>query len=208
MMEVRFYFDPACPWTWITSRWMVEVAPQRDLTVRWETFSLLHRNRDNPAYDWVRDELHAQYPSLRIIEAARNHIGNDGVDRIYTSLGTLIHHDGDSNLDRLAEAVASAGLDPEFLAAGHDPSFDAAIIASTEEGWRLIGDDGGIPLIVIPGQRAPLFGPVLSPAPTGPDALDLWDTFVSLGRFNGLYEIKRSRATEPQFGARPPVFLP
>jgi hypothetical protein len=202
-MQVRFYFDPACPWTWITSRWLVEVAQQRPIEIVWETFSLRHRNRDNPGYDWLRDELDAQLPGLRVIEAARARHGNDAVGRLYTAFGTLIHHDRDDNLTRLAEGVAMAGLGPELVGEGSNESWDASIIASTEAGWAIIGDDAGIPLIVVPDNPSILFGPVLSPAPTGAAAVELWDAFVTLGKFEGLYEIKRTRDVRPIFGPRP-----
>lgn len=202
-MEVRFFFDPACPWTWITSRWLVEVAEQRSLGISWETFSLRHRNRDNPDYDWIRDELNTQHRAMRVIEAGRSRHGNDAVGRLYTALGTLIHHDGDADLTRLDEAIVAAGLEPQLIAAGDDDAWDASIIASTEAGRALIGDDAGILLIVIPDNPAILFGPVLSPAPTGQAALDLWDVFVTLGHFEGLYEIKRTKTTGPIFGPRP-----
>jgi len=203
MTPIDFWFDPACPWTWITSRWLVEVSTPRELDVTWHPFSLRYRNQDNPGYDWIRDELDRQHPAMRVVEATRERHGNDAVGRLYTALGTLIHHDRDANLDRLAEAIASTGLPPDLIREGDDPSWDAPLEASTKEGWSIIGDDGGIPLIVVPGQPATFFGPVLSPAPTGQDAVDLWDAFVSLGRFTGLYEIKRSRSVKPIFGTRP-----
>lgn len=205
MTPIDFYFDPACPWTWITSRWVTEVAGARDLDVTWLTFSLRFRNRDNPGYDRIRDELDRQHPGVRVIEAVRAAHGNEAVARLYTTMGTLIHHDGDSNLERLADAISLAGLPAELIEAGDDASWDASIETSTRAGWNIIGDDGGIPLIVQPDQASTFFGPVLSPAPTGRDALDLWDAFVVLGRFEGLYEIKRSREGGPKFGVRPNV---
>jgi len=203
--EVDFWFDPACPWTWITSRWLVEVASARDVAITWHVFSLRFRNRDNPGYDWIRDELDRQHPAMRIIDAVRERFGNDAVGRLYTALGALIHHDRDADLERLADAIEWADLPADLIAAGADSTRDAAIESSTRAGWDIIGDEAGIPLIVLPGSPATFFGPVLSPAPTGQDALDLWDAFVTLGRFTGLYEIKRSRTVSPQFGARPPI---
>ena len=184
---------------------MVEVAEQRSIGITWETFSLRHRNRDNPGYDWLRGEMDAQHPGVRIIEAARQQYGNDAVDRLYTAFGTLIHHDRDDKLTRLAEGVGAAGFGADLLAEGQNAEWDDAIVASTELGRSLIGDDAGIPLIVIPDNPAILFGPVLSPAPTGPAALELWDAFVTLGRFPGLYEVKRTRDVRPIFGAPPSV---
>lgn len=203
MLPVQFYFDPACPWTWITSRWVVDVAAQRGFDITWLPFSLRHRNIDNAGYDRIRDELDAQHPGMRVIEAARHQYGNDAVGGLYTAFGTLIHHDRDDNLARLAEGIAMANLPPVLIDAANDDSFDAGIIASTEAGRAIVGDDAGIPIVVVDGARSTFFGPVLSPAPTGADAVELWDAFVTLGRFDGLYEIKRTRSVGPIFGPRP-----
>jgi 2-hydroxychromene-2-carboxylate isomerase len=201
--SVDFFFDPACPWTWITARWVVEVAEHRPIDITWRTFSLRFHNRDNPDYDWLRDELNAQYPSLRIIEAVRAVHGNTAVGRLYTELGTRIHHDRDDDLVGLEDAVRAVGFGDDMLAAGDDPSFDAAIEASTKEGLAIAGGTLGIPIIALAGARVTYFGPVLSPAPTGRDAVELWDTFVSLMRYDGVYEIKRTRDGRPQLGPRP-----
>ncbi|MCY7299743.1 MAG: disulfide bond formation protein DsbA [Ilumatobacteraceae bacterium] len=201
--NVRFFFDPACPWTWITSRWMVEVAEARDIEVEWVIFSLRHRNRDNPDYDGFRAVLNAQHPAVRVLAAAGKLDGNEAVGRLYTALGSLIHHDGDDHLLRLTEAIEMAGLPADITEHADNEAWDAGIVETTEEGRAIIGDDAGIPLIIVPGNPAAFFGPVLSPAPTGADATDLWDAFVSLGRFEGLYEVKRTRSTGPIFGPRP-----
>lgn len=201
--NVRFFFDPACPWTWITSRWMVEVAEARDIEIEWVIFSLRHRNRDNPGYDGFRAELNAQHPAMRVLAAAGKLHGNQAVGRLYTALGTLIHHDRDEHMTRLAEAIDMAGLPADIIEHADNPAWDEGIVATTEEGRAIIGDDAGIPLIIIPGNPSSFFGPVLSPAPTGADALDLWDAFVTLGRFEGLYEVKRTRSVGPVFGPRP-----
>jgi hypothetical protein len=203
MKTVDFYFDPACPWTWITSRWAVEVSAQREFEIVWKTFSLRYHNRENPGYDWIRERLNQQLPGLRVIDAARERFGNDAVGRLYTTFGTLIHHDGDKPLARLAEGIANAGLPADLIEAGSDSSWDAGIEASTDAAIEIIGKDAGIPLIVIPGAKATFFGSVLSPAPTGAAAGALWDAFVTLGNFEGLYEIKRTREVDPILGPRP-----
>lgn len=203
MAPVQFYFDPACPWTWITARWVVDVAEQQHFDIVWKTFSLRHRNRDNPGYDRLRAELDAQHPGMRVIEAARARYGNDAVGRLYTAFGTLIHHDHDDNLTRLGEGIAMAGLDADLIGAGSDESWDDGIIDSTEAGLALVGQDAGIPIVVVEGATSIFFGPVMSPAPTGIDAVELWNAFVVIGKFDGLYEIKRTRNVGPIFGPRP-----
>jgi hypothetical protein len=182
---------------------MVEVAEARGIEIEWVIFSLRHRNRDNPGYDRLRAELNAQHAAVRVLAATKTLHDDAAVGRLYTALGTLIHHDGDEHMTRLAEAIEMAGLPADIIEHADNPAWDESIVASTEEGRAIIGDDAGIPLIVIPGNPSTFFGPVLSPAPTGQDALDLWDAFVTLGRFEGLYEIKRSRNTGPVFGPRP-----
>lgn len=182
---------------------MVEVAEARNIEIEWVIFSLRHRNRDNPGYDWLRPELNAQHPPMRVLAAAGTLHGNEAVGRLYTALGTLIHHDGDNHMKRLADAIEMAGLPADIIDHADNEAWDESIIATTEEARSIIGDDAGIPLIVIPGSEATFFGPVLSPAPTGADALVLWDAFVTLGQFGGLFEVKRSRTTGPIFGPRP-----
>ena len=200
---VQFYFDPACPWTWITSRWAVEVAPERDLEITWQLFSLRYHNKENPGYDWIRDRLDDQWGGMRVLAAAQQRYGNDAVGRLYTALGTLIHHDDDERLKRLADGIASAGLPAELIEAADDAGWDPIIDQSTERGRAIVGAGVGIPIVVIDGAQSTYFGPVMSPAPTGDEAVELWDAFVVLGRVPGVYEIKRGRSVGPQFGARP-----
>lgn len=200
---VTFYFDPLCPWTWITARWVTEVAATRPLDINWKLFSLRLHNRDNPDYDSLRERLDQQWPALRVIAAAGAQFGGTAVADLYTAIGTLIHHDGDEFVHRLAEAITNAGLPATLLEATTDASWDAAIEASTAEGLALVGADAGIPIIAVDGAETAFFGPVLSPAPTGQEALDLWDAFVALGRFTGLYEIKRTRSDDILMGDRP-----
>ncbi len=200
---VQFYFDPVCPWTWITSRWLVEVAEHRDLQITWNQFSLRYYNKTNPGYDWLREEMEDQHPGMRVLAATKQHHGNAAVGRLYTSLGTLIHHDGDERLVRLAEGIAAAGLPADLIEAGSDSGWDAVIIESTDRAVDLVGKDAGIPIVVIDGAEHTYFGPVLSPAPTGDKALELWDAYVVLGSIDGIYEIKRTRDVRPLLPARP-----
>lgn len=200
---VQFYFDPACPWTWITSRWVVEVAALRDLQITWQLFSLRYHNKDNPGYDWIRAELDDQHPAMRILAATKQHHGNAAVGKLYTALGAFIHYDDDEHLTRLPEVIAAAGLPADIIAAGNDSSWDAIIEESTERAHDIVGKEVGIPIVVIDGAQTTYFGPVLSPAPTGDEALRLWDAFVTLGSITGVYEIKRTREGERQLPPRP-----
>ena len=198
---VQFYLDPVCPWTWITSRWLVEVADHRDLQITWNQFSLRYHNKTNPAYDWLREEMEDQHPGMRVVAATKQHHGNAAAGRLNTTLGTLIHHDGDDRLARLAEGIAAAGLLADLIEAGSDAGWDAVIIESTGRAVDLVGKDAGIPIAVIDGAEHTYFDPVL--APTGDKALELWDAYIVLGSIDGIYEIKRTRDVRPLLPPRP-----
>src|SRR4249919_787479 len=150
---VQFYFDPGCPWTWITSRWLVEVAQHRDLQITWQLFSLRYHNKDNPGYDRVREELDDQHPAMRILAATKQHHGNAAVGKLYTTLGTWIHHDDDEHLTRLPEAIAAAGLPADIIDAGRESKWDAVIEESTRNAYDIVGKEVGIPIVVIDGAE-------------------------------------------------------
>ena len=202
---VQFYFDPACPWTWITSRWVVEVAGLRDMQITWQLFSLRFHNKSNPGYDWIRAELDDQHAAMRVLAATKQHHGNAAVGKLYTALGALIHYDDDEHMTRLPEAIAAAGLPAAIIEEGNNSSWDAIIEESTERSYEIVGKEVGIPIVVIDGAKTTYFGPVLSPAPTGDEALKLWDVLVALGSLSGVYEIKRTREGERHLPPRPLV---
>ena len=201
---IDFYFDPACPWTWITAVWVREVAPHRDLDVTWKTYSLLVKNGEGMP-DQYRLPIEAQWAGLRVIEKARHDYGNEAVSALYRSFGTAIHHDGDDLLADLATYVAAAGVDSSVLSAADDASLDKGIHASTAVGVELVGADVGIPIIAVENLPMTYFGPVMSPAPTGEDAVRLWDAYVTLASIEGVYELKRTRTIGPSFGTRPTI---
>src|SRR5687768_2327395 len=115
--KVRFYFDPVCPWTWITSRWMDEVARQRDIEVEWRTYSLRLKNADRELQPKAAEHTATAFGALRVIEAARAAHGDHVVGPLYTQIGTLLHHDQDVEPAGLAGAIERAGLDPALAAA-------------------------------------------------------------------------------------------
>lgn len=201
-MELTFWFDPGCPWTWITSRWIVEVAPRRDLRVTWRSFSLAVANAPLPE-EW-RTRAEAWHGSLRVVEAVRSGYGDEAVGRLYTELGARIHHDGDVELKGLADALEAVGVDPGYARRAGDDALDEPILASMDEARRAAGDDVGAPLLRLgpPGRPAHM-GPVLSPAPTGDAALRLFDGFAAVVAVDGFFELKRGRDVAPQFGPRP-----
>lgn len=186
MTALDFFFDPGCPWTWRTSRWIVEVAPQRDVTVRWRAYSLDIKDRRPPS---------TAQGALRVVEAVWADHGDLPVGRLYTEVGTRFHDGQDSSLDAVAAALEASGLDAGYLAAAGDERWDGEIRWSMDEAIRAVGSDVGVPIMLLDGETG-LCGPVVEPAPVGGAALDLWDHAVALARIPGFYELKRSRQFE------------
>lgn len=182
-MTLDFFFDPGCPWTWRTSRWVLEVAPQRDISVRWRAYSLD-----------IKNELPASTAqgALRIVEAVWADHGDEPIGRLYTEVGTRFHLQEDSSFDAVAAAVEAAGIDAKYLAAAGEERWDAEIRWSMNEAIGVVGDDFGVPILVLDGDVG-FCGPVMEPAPTGDAAVELWDHVVALTRTPGFYEVKRSR---------------
>jgi 2-hydroxychromene-2-carboxylate isomerase len=212
--RLDLYFDPSCPWTWITSRWAAEVAPQRGVSIRWRPYSLTIKNAGQeppasmPAH--LREHIRAisgvALGALRIVEAVRAAGGDEPIGRLYTEYGRRIHHDRTwREADFLPQALAAAGLDPALAAAAaEDPAWDAPIKAAMAEATGYVGDDVGSPILVFDTEpRRGIWGPVLSPAPTGEAALRLWDHVAGLAAEPGFFEVKRSRSGPPALPDRP-----
>jgi hypothetical protein len=201
--KVEFWFDPMCPWAWITSRWMTEVSRVRDVEITWSVMSLavLNEGRDIPPE--YAEAMEAAWGPVRVCIAAREQAGDAVLAPLYTALGTRLHVEGRTDYERiLSESVADAGLDPSLVAAATDSTFDAALRASHQRAIDLVGNDVGTPVIALPGaEGAPVafFGPVITPAPLGDEAGRLWDGLVLMAGTRGFYELKRSRSVGPQF---------
>ena len=205
--DLEFFFDPICPFAWVTSRWVVEVAQQLDVSIEWKFIALAIVNEDTdyskfpPAYP----SLHGLGRRLlRVAAAARAEGGNDAVAALYNAAGERMHHDGVSvavfggepipeNL--IAEVVAAAGLDASLAIAADDESWDVLLREETELSLSRTGRDVGTPILTFaPGtdREASLFGPVISSIPRGAAALELWDAVQTLARTPGFAELKRS----------------
>lgn len=201
--KVQFWFDPGCPWCWVTSRWLAdEVAPRRDLDVEWLPISLLFKNDPEPGTDFHRA---ARWTTdlMRVVASMREGGEAHRVGDYYRVVGERIHHEGDRHFDP-AEIVTGLGIAPEHAAAFHDDSWDAWIRKTHDDGLSLTGDDVGTPIIAFTGddgERVGLFGPVISRKPTGAEALRLWDGVVAMASTQGFWELKRTRTEGPRLPA-------
>lgn len=216
--DLEFFFDPVCPFAWITSRWVKEVADQRPLAVEWRFISLAILNEDTdysqfpPAYP----DLHRLGTRLlRVAAAARSDAdgaeGNELVDRLYTAAGLRLHNGGVSFAvfggepvpdGIVTDILRDAGLAPSLAAAADDTDLDAVLRTETELALSRAGRDVGTPILTFaPGSatECSLFGPVISSIPRGAKAVELWDAVETLARTPGFAEFKRSLRDELSF---------
>lgn len=212
MVEVKdrvdFYWDPICPWCWITSRWMVDVGRQKQIHVNWKLFSLrkINEDRDIPEHFKILHQMGLR--ALRVAAAVSKEYGNDGLARLYTVMGTRYHHDKEDidEPDILEEILKSCGFPAQLADAVDEEVLDKIISADMDQAVAKAGKDVGVPLIVLDDGEGPgFFGPVFSPAPTGKAAVALWDAIIVAGRTPGFFELKRTRETDPLFGERPEI---
>ena len=193
-----FWFDPLCPWAWITSRWMLEVEKVRDVQTRWHVMSLTILNRDRDLPEDYRKRMEQAIGSVRVCIAAEQAHGPDVLGPLYTALGNRIHLEKLPNDRSTVEAaLAEAGLPATLADAMDDPSYDEALARSHHEGMDPVGDDVGTPVIHIDGTA--IFGPVVTPIPRGELAGRLWDGVVLVTGVPGFYELKRTRDQRPTF---------
>ncbi len=200
-MKIDFYFDPVCPWCWITARWLVEVREHRPVEVTWRSFSLAVKNRDREVPAGYREQHQVGLRALRVVEAVRTHSGDGAVEDFYTELGRRIHHNGERPLD-LAQALTAVGLDGSLVTAADEERWTPVIESSMQSALEVVGDDAGVPIVVFDGTGG-YFGPILSPAPSGEGAAEVFDHLVALAQIPGFYELKRTRTGGPEFGPRP-----
>jgi len=199
MSKAEFWFDPACPFAWITSRWMLEVQKVRDVQVEWHVMSLayLNQNKDDIS-DEYREFLATAWGPVRVLIAAEQAHGNEVLLPLYTAMGNRIHLEKrDRDRAMVEESLAEAGLPVSLADAMDDSSYDDAVAKSHHAGMDQVGDEVGTPTISIDGTA--FFGPVITKAPRGEEAGQLWDAALQLASYPLFFELKRSRTAELDF---------
>lgn len=200
---VDMWFDPMCPWAWLTSRWLLAVEQVRPVDVRFHVMSLsvLNQGRDLPAdYQAMMDK---GWGPVRVCIAAAQRYGDPVLRDLYNAVGTRIHL-GKEEVGQAVctDALADLGLDPALAEAAGSTAYDEALRASHDAGMKPVGLDVGTPTIHATGpDGAPVafFGPVVTPAPTGEAAGRLWDGVLLVAGTPGFYELKRTRDQSPSF---------
>lgn len=200
-----FWFDPLCPWAWMTSRWMLEVEKVRPVTVRWHVMSLavLNEDRLDELPEEYRELLRTGWGPVRVAIAAQEKHGPEVLGALYTALGTRFHNQGlPQERATVVAALEEAGLPAELADYADSDVYDAQLRASHKEGIDKVGQDVGTPVIAVPGadgEQIAFFGPVVTPAPKGEEAAKLWDGTLLVASVPGFYEIKRTRTEDPVF---------
>jgi hypothetical protein len=209
--DLEFFVDPICPWCWITSRWAVEVAGQRQYDIEWRFISLKLINQARTEA-WYTPEYRAGHAAghqaLRVLAAVRASHGNTAVGDVYRSLGTMLHTDGRRDEFRadpaalIAEALLAVGLPVALAARCDDTSLDELLQADTDLAFERTGKDVGTPIITFhpgTGSEASFFGPVIARIPRGQEAVRLWDAIEVIATTSGMAELKRSLRERPRF---------
>ena len=199
MTNVDFWFDPFCPFAWITSRTVLEAEQVRDIQVTWRIMSLAYLNEDKDIPAEYREKLKDAWQPVRVCMAVEQEYGQDKLAELYTALGTRKHTERREKIDRplIEEALESVGVPNALADAMDDDSFDDAIRKSHHEGMDQVGYEVGPPTIAIDGQA--FFGPVLTRIARGEDAGRIWDGALALSSFPYFAELKRTREKELDF---------
>lgn len=190
------WFDPVCPWAWLTSRWLMEVEQVRDVSVTWSLMSLAVLNRGRELSPQYQARMAAAWGPVRVIVAAKQAHGDQVIKPLYDAIGTRVHRGRRRDFDAvIEEALAECGLPATLAKAAGQKKHDAALKRSHKRGISLVGLDVGTPIVAVEGVA--FFGPVVTPAPTGEAAGRLWDGCRLVAATPGFYELKRSRTVGP-----------
>lgn len=200
--DVQFWFDPLCPWAWITSRWILEVEQVRPVRADWRIMSLAYLNliqhEGKNLSDEYLERMSKAWGPIRVVAAAAEEKGPDILGPLYTAIGTRLHNQGRrEDPEVIPEALAELGLPATLTAAADSTEFDEMIKTSHNEAFDQVGLDVGTPVIRIRGNT--IFGPVITPIPRGEAAGQLWDGVALVTATDGFFELKRTRDRKPAF---------
>jgi hypothetical protein len=211
MSNVLFFVDPSCPWAWVTSRWLVEVAPARDLTITWKSYCIEIRDEYDLAPGFP-SELRPRglaahelsHRMLRVFEAVRAGVGESAVDALYTEWGLRFFRTEHSMLwagggSVIKDCLAACGMDSSLADAQHDEQWDSPILESMQVAYAFAGERAQTPTIVVESDPPYGFkGPVMSEAPTGANAARFWDAIQVIAKEQGFFELMRPRTAVPK----------
>ena len=193
-----FWFDPLCPWAWITSRWMLEVEQVRPVDVKWHVMSLSVLNEGRDLGERYQAAMDRGWGPVRVCIAAEQKYGGEVLLPLYTALGNRRHHEKlEFTRETIVAALEEAGLPASLADAAESTEYDEALRASHRQGMDQVGYEVGTPVISVNGNA--FFGPVVSPIPRGEAAAKLWDGVLLVSGTDGFFELKRSRTREPIF---------
>ncbi|AVT32253.1 disulfide bond formation protein DsbA [Plantactinospora sp. BC1] len=202
--SVDMWFDPICPWAWITSRWLLEVQQVREIELRFHVMSLsvLNEGRTDLPQRY-RDLFEVGWGPVRVAVAAERKYGPEVLGPLYTALGTRHHHDrAPIGRDLYVGALTELGLGVELADAADSTEYDEELRRSHLAGMEPVGEEVGTPVIHVPGpdgRRIAFFGPVVTPIPRGAAAGRLWDGVLLVAGTDGFFELKRTRTRDPEF---------
>ncbi len=196
--KVDFWFDPLCPWAWITSRWLLEVKPMRALDVHWHVMSLSVLNEGRELSADYRRRMDSAWGPVRVLIAAQQRFGDDVLLPLYTAMGNRFHLAAEPlEYATVEAALDDARLPADLMSAWESEAFDEALRASHKTGIELVGMEVGTPVIRV--NEHAFFGPVVTPMPKGEAAAKLWDGVLLVSGTDGFFELKRTRDRRPIF---------
>ena len=196
--HIDLWVDPACPWAWMTSRWLLNAKEVRDINVTFHTMSLAVLNEKNEVPEHYKELMAQAWKPVRLMIAAEQAHGNEVLEPLYSAIGRRYHNEGNKDLSViLPEALAEAGLPADLINATTDITLDEPLRKSHHQGMDPVGMDVGTPVLPVNGEA--IFGPVITPAPKGEEAGRLLDGVLAVMSIPGFYELKRTRTKGPDF---------
>jgi 2-hydroxychromene-2-carboxylate isomerase len=200
MSAVTFYFDPACPFAWAASRWLVNTAQRRDIEIDWRQMSLAVLNEGTDVPEQQRHHIEVSQQLGRVLAAAHDRAGDSALGPLYTALGQRVHQQGaDVTAAMVAQALTESGLDPQLADSLDDSTYDSAVRVAHQQSQDSLGDSGGSPIVCIDGHC--FFGPVLTAIPDDHDGDQLFDALQTLSATSAFAQLQRPHSGPPTFSS-------